>query len=246
MELSWSSFILEFINFLVLVWILKRFFYAPLQKAINHRQQVIQDSLDKAQAMHEEANTLQIKYENRLKDWEIEKEQKRKCAQMELDEWTATEHLRFEKILEKESAKKQARDRQAISVVITENTKKAMQTAGLFVSKFLKTFASPDLEIKMIDKVIEDLPHLSQEQKILLQDAAMGGFPMIINSAYSLNAQQKERLITEIHRLVDKKIPVTFNQDPQLLAGLHINMGALSIQANLQNELAFFMDNDHE
>lgn len=38
MELSWTTFSLELINFLILIWILKRFLYAPIQKTILERK----------------------------------------------------------------------------------------------------------------------------------------------------------------------------------------------------------------
>ena len=38
MTLSWPTFILEIVNFLVLVWILKRFLYQPILQAIEERK----------------------------------------------------------------------------------------------------------------------------------------------------------------------------------------------------------------
>ena len=38
MELSWPTFFLEIVNFLVLVWILKRFLYKPILQAIEQRK----------------------------------------------------------------------------------------------------------------------------------------------------------------------------------------------------------------
>ena len=40
-ELSWSTFILEVINFIVLVFILKHFFYKPVLTAIARRRESI-------------------------------------------------------------------------------------------------------------------------------------------------------------------------------------------------------------
>ena len=48
MQFSWATFFIEIVNFLILVWILKRLLYVPIKKAIKLRQQSIQESLDKA------------------------------------------------------------------------------------------------------------------------------------------------------------------------------------------------------
>ena len=51
MELSWSTFILEAINFLVLVWILKRFLYKPVLDVIERRKAGIEKIQADAKAL---------------------------------------------------------------------------------------------------------------------------------------------------------------------------------------------------
>ena len=48
MELSWSTFILEVINFIVLVFILKHFFYKPVLNAIARRRESIDKTMEDA------------------------------------------------------------------------------------------------------------------------------------------------------------------------------------------------------
>ena len=86
MELNWSTFLLEIINFLVLVWILKHFLYKPILDVIARRRAGIEDRLAKAQQLHDEADTLKAEYENRLVDWEHERQQARVTLAQELNE----------------------------------------------------------------------------------------------------------------------------------------------------------------
>ena len=58
MELSWPTFFLEIINFLVLVWILKRFLYKPVLEAVAHRKAVIDKTLADANAKEAGAQAL--------------------------------------------------------------------------------------------------------------------------------------------------------------------------------------------
>ena len=48
MEWNWSTFVLEMINFLVLVWILKHFFYRPVLGVIERRQKSIDQTVEAA------------------------------------------------------------------------------------------------------------------------------------------------------------------------------------------------------
>lgn len=38
MDFDWTTFILEIINFLILIWILKHFLYRPVLKVISERR----------------------------------------------------------------------------------------------------------------------------------------------------------------------------------------------------------------
>lgn len=77
MDLNWTTFFLEIINFLVLVWILKRFLYKPVLEAISQRKVVIDRTLADAKAKEARAQALGEQYQNRLSDWENEKEKLR-------------------------------------------------------------------------------------------------------------------------------------------------------------------------
>jgi F-type H+-transporting ATPase subunit b len=48
-ELDWMTFVLEVINFLVLIWILNRLLYRPLMNVIAQRKAAIQKTLADAE-----------------------------------------------------------------------------------------------------------------------------------------------------------------------------------------------------
>ena len=84
MEFSWVTFLLEAINFLVLVWLLKRLFYAPVKRTIAKRQAAIEQTLQDAKEARREADELKSRYDGRLRDWETEKLEKREELAKEL------------------------------------------------------------------------------------------------------------------------------------------------------------------
>ena len=73
MELDWTTFFLEILNFLVLVWLLKRFLYKPVLDAIAQRKLEIEKRAADSQAIRQEAAALRQQYERRIADWEQEK-----------------------------------------------------------------------------------------------------------------------------------------------------------------------------
>jgi F-type H+-transporting ATPase subunit b len=69
MNFDWTTFVLEVINFLILVWLLKRFLYRPVLDAVARRQSAVTATLADAATMRTEAQRLQTEYEGRQSDW---------------------------------------------------------------------------------------------------------------------------------------------------------------------------------
>ena len=58
MALDWMTFVLELINFLVLIWILNRFLYRPLMNVIAQRKAAIHKTLSDAEVTRSAAQAL--------------------------------------------------------------------------------------------------------------------------------------------------------------------------------------------
>ena len=245
MEFSWTSFILELINFLVLVWILKYFFYNPIQQVLSKRQQAVQDILDKAQNKYNTAFELEQQYENRLQIWEVEKEEKRKIMEQSLQEWKTKKQNQFKETLVKEKEKIQAQQKQVFSSIINQNAKEALLNASKFSAKFLSSFADAELEKKCIEQTLDELETLTTEKISMLQSAIRDQDSIIVKSAYPIADEQKNHLIEHLQHLFVNKTTLIFEQDPNLLAGLEIKIGSFSLKANLRDELAFFAEIKH-
>ena len=78
MQFDWTTFILEILNFLVLVWILQRFIYRPVLAMLDARQQRIKDETGRAEQLRSDAEALRQQYESRLADWSREQESGRR------------------------------------------------------------------------------------------------------------------------------------------------------------------------
>ena len=65
MNFDWTTFALEAINFLILVWLLKRFLYRPILDAVARRQAAVARTLADAEAARVDAARLREEYEGR-------------------------------------------------------------------------------------------------------------------------------------------------------------------------------------
>ena len=240
MELSWTTFILEAINFLVLAWLLKRLFYAPVKRAIAKRRTAVEKTLSDAESSRREARDLQSKYEGRLREWEMEKERQREEFRKELNEERARQLKLIESSLAMEREKVAVQEEKKVAERRVNEEREAMKQALEFTSRLLGELASPDLEGKIVDLVIkhissaraEDLPvsGLKSDHRAVIQ----------VRSAYSLGESQRDALSSALRCRFGNNVPIGFDVDQQLLAGLEIAMGSFVWRANLRDELEYF------
>ena len=243
MELDWTTFILELINFLVLIWILNRFLYRPVMNVIAQRKAAIQKTLSEAEAVRSDAKALQTQYENRLTQWEQEREKARAQLRDEIsaERVRLLEDLRTE--LDQERKKDAAVEQRRMKDFRVEAETTAILQGGMFASRLLSRLGGPELERKIIDLVIQDLSQLSDDQVQGIRSApATARLLMQITSAYPLDKAQREVLSQACRTLAGREVTCEFLEDKNLVAGLRITVGSLVFRANLQDELSFFAE----
>ena len=250
MELNWSTFVLEIVNFLVLMWLLKRFFYRPLLEVIDQRQSHIKQQLTTAEQHEQDAKALQARYQQRLDDWEKEKQQAHQALLEALKQEREQRLQIMADEIEQLRQKAEAVNARQQQDLITQAEQRAYDQASAFATQILSRLASPELEAQIIALVLEDLDHLPQEQAQALQTACSDCPHAIeITTAYPLLADQKERLAARLRPWLGAQLNSErltrehgfhFKQSPELLAGLRICIGAWRLEASLADELRYF------
>ena len=243
MELNWSTFLLEIINFLVLVWILKRFLYKPVLNVIAQRQSGIDKALSDAKALHQEAEQLQQQYEGRIADWESERRQAREALAGELDAERARRMTEIQADLEQERERSRVAEarRQANETRMLEE--KAMSQAARFASRLLGLAAGPDLHQRLVEILTDELDALPAErlESVRSLNAKISG-DIVVTSPFPLSEDQRQRLEQVLKKTAGSEVPVRYATGEELLAGLRIVIGAWVLGANIQDELKGFAD----
>ena len=78
MQIDWTTFLLEIVNFLALVWILKRFLYKPVLDVLDARAARVRAETQQAERLRAEAEELKRQFDVRLAEWNREREDKRR------------------------------------------------------------------------------------------------------------------------------------------------------------------------
>jgi F-type H+-transporting ATPase subunit b len=243
MELDWTTFLLEIVNFLVLVWLLKRFLYRPVLDSIAQRKLDIEKRVADSQLIRKEAESLREQYERRIADWEQEKATARSRVLEEVGAERTRLMAGLRASLEQERAKSRALEQQRLNELSRQVEETALVQGAQFAAALLSRLATADLETQVVRVVLDDLRKLPEEQRQAMRAAAAeSAMSSTITSAYQLGPGDRQALAEAFASLVGCPVSCTWRQDPELKAGLHIRLGTWILSANLRDELKFFRE----
>ena len=242
MELNWTTFTLEIINFLALLWILKRFLYQPVRATLAQRRAGVERTLMQASAAQAEASTLKTQYAGRLADWEQEKAVARARFEAEL----ATERARQMEALSRDLAiereRSAAQDAHRQETLQREMAAQAITQARQFASVLLEKLAGAELEARLLDIFVEELTALPEARFEPLRAGLKGNEHGTVSSAYPLTEAQRQKLSTAIDARLGLHCPLDFVADEKLLAGVRLSLGAWQLDFSLAGELGVFAE----
>jgi F-type H+-transporting ATPase subunit b len=240
-DFDWSTFFLEIINFLILVWILKRFLYHPILGVVAKRRADIEKAMADAKRIEAEAGELKQQSQHELAQWEEEKD----AAKAQLREELAAERERL--MTELETAVAEERERRRVLDERHQRDFKrgveeqAIEQGAAFAARLLSRMATPELEARLYALLLEDLRGLRAEDKRAVADAAvMPGLQLKVQSAFALDAAKRAELAHALSEVAGKTLPVEYRENPELLAGFLVSIGPWILHANLRDELKFF------
>jgi F-type H+-transporting ATPase subunit b len=243
LELSWSTFLLEIINFLVLAWILKRFLYRPVLDVIARRRAGIAKTLSDAEARHDEAQVLREQYEQRLTRWEDERRQGRAELQHEIEEERARRMEELQDLLVTERKKAQVIEQRELAEALRRNEATALAHGARFASRLLGYASGPELEARLLELLLDEIGTLSTERlEALRRGIGEPASDVVIATAFPLADVQRARLTEALTTALAMEVSPRYEEDSELLAGLSVSIGSWTLGANLRDELKGFAE----
>lgn len=244
MELDWTTFVLEILNFLILVWLLSRFLYRPVLDIIEQRRIRIQQALEEAERTQAQTQTLKHQYENRLSDWEQEKAEAHQQLMLTLraERQQALEQL--QQVLAQEQEKVRILNERQEQEARQAAERISLTQGAAFSAKLLSQLACPQLEERIVELVLASLAQLPADQIEHLRQTGQTE-QIEISSAYPLDEDRRQRLRAALTQLLAQACSPRFQQRPDLLAGLRIAIGPWRLDANLHDELKLFAEVGH-
>ncbi len=223
MHINWFTVIAQLVNFVLLVWLMKRFLYAPILDAIDKREKKIKAQLADAKAQKADAKKEQDDFSAKNADFD----QHKKAL---MDAATADVQAERQKLLDAARTDaetlrtKQAKSLQEMQVSMqTDVAKKTQQAVFSITQKALADLASVSLESQSVAVFIERLGHLkADEKKAIVAAFQADKKPVQVQSAFALSASQQTHITAALTKLLGSAADCAFTTDPALISGISL------------------------
>ena len=239
MLIDWFTVAAQALNFLILVWLLKRFLYKPILNAIDAREKRIATELADADAKKAEAR--QERDEFIRKNKEFDKQRTALLTKAE-DEATA-ERQRLLTKARKESDTLRAKWQEALRNehrrLSEELTRRTREEVFAIARKTLTDLATTSLEEQMTDAFILRLGELSPGQRVELKSAfAAASTPAIVRSTFRLPTPQRRAIEGVLKDVLAIETQVQFETAPDLVSGIELTANGHKVGWSIGHYLA--------
>jgi F-type H+-transporting ATPase subunit b len=223
MLIDWFTVIAQAVNFLVLVWLLKRFLYQPILNALDAREKRIAAEL--ADADRKEAEAIAERDEYKRKNEEFDAQ--RAALLSKATDEAGTERQRL-----LDAARKDAdslRDKQQESMRseyqhLTEELARRTQAEVFAIArKALADLAGENLEERMTGVFVQHLRELNSDEKGRLAAMFKSPYqPALVRSAFELAPQQRTAIESAIKETLAATATARFEVVPNLVCGIEL------------------------
>lgn len=219
MQIDWLTVTAQMVNFLILVWLLKRLLYRPVLDAMDRRERGIAGQLEQAGQREHEADARVHLYEDKERTLEREREHRIAHAHEEaeherrrlLDEARHDIDRQREKWRE-ELWHEQEDFREALRRGLAESALRIAQNA-------LADLADAGLERQVLATFVRRLQALPEAQR---QELAEASARLRVTTSFDLDEKAREQLEAVLHEAIGAGLSIEFHRDPTLVCGIAV------------------------
>jgi F-type H+-transporting ATPase subunit b len=239
MIIDWFTVGAQTLNFLVLMWLLKRFLYKPILHAIEEREKRIATELANADKQKAEAQKERNEFQQKNEEFD---RQRAALLNKATDEVKAERQRLLDEAREAADALSAKRLealrneehnlRQAIS-------RRTQQEVFAIARKALTDLATTSLEERLVEAFTRRLRELDDQTKESLAKALKtGSNPAFVRSAYDLPVEQQEAIQNALNETFSAEIPVLFETAPDLICGIELTTNGQKVAWSIADYLS--------
>jgi F-type H+-transporting ATPase subunit b len=238
MLIDWFTVGAQALNFLILVWLMKRFLYKPILHAIDEREKRIAAEL--ADADKKKAASQKESDEFKRKNEEFD-QQRAALLSKATDEVKVERQKLFDEArkaadaLSAQQSKMLRDDAHNLNQAISRRTQ---QEVFSIARKALLDLAGTSLEERMTEVFTHRLGELTNEAKEGLGKALKSlSDPVLVRSAFELPSEQRATIQKTLNETFSAEIRIRFETSPDLISGIELTANGQKVAWSIADYL---------
>ena len=238
MKINWFTVIAQVINFLILVWLLKKFLYKPILNAVNQREKKITDQIKDADDKKAAAQKEQDDFKKKNDDFDQQKKAlmdkavaDAKTEKQKLIDGAKAEASTLRATMENAAKEKQESDN-------VTKAEKTQQQVFAITRKALADIASISLEEQSANTFIKHLKESNDEEKKQFIDAFKSNSnAILVRSAFELAAKQQGEINDAVNVILSADTHLQFKTTPEIISGIELSTNGYKLTWSLSEYL---------
>lgn len=240
MLIDWFTVGAQVVNFLILVYLLKRFLYRPILHAIDAREAHIATMLEDASDKQQQANAERDDLTQKNKAFEQEKERR-------LAEVANAAEQEENRLLAKAKQRAEAMSQKYQHSLVTDakNFSKTLRlrasTEIFSISRtVLKQIANVHLEAEVVELFLQQLNELNESSKTAFMTALASLYesnPLVVSSAFELSKTQRHTICKALSKYSETEIDIRFEANDKLISGIELVANGQKVKWSIDDYL---------
>ena len=238
MLIDWFTVGAQALNFVILVWLLKRFLYKPIIHAVDAREKRIAKERADADATKVEAGKERDEFQKKNEAFD----QQRAALLSKATEEAKSERQRLigeaRKAADALTAKRLEalqNDARSLNKAITS---RAQQEVFAIARQALKDLAASSLEERMSEVFTRRLREIKGKPKSVLAEAIKtASEPALVRTAFDMPKAQHAAIQDALNETFSADIPLRFETSPELISGIEFTVGGQKLAWSIADYL---------
>jgi len=239
MLFDWFTVLAQVFNFLLLVWLLRRFLYRPVLNAIDEREKRISRELSEAETKKSEALKASREYQSKNDEFEA---QRAKLWSQALEDANNERRRILEETLKEAtilSSKRQQVLKNEEHQLLHEIKQRTQQEVFAISRKTIKDLAGANLEEKVGDVFIRRLREMDPPTRDRLSGAFQAAPDQaVIRSVFDLPERTRAQIKSALEETFSMSIKVNYETAPELIGGIELSINGQKLGWNISEYLA--------
>ncbi|NJN82274.1 MAG: hypothetical protein HC802_08340 [Caldilineaceae bacterium] len=241
MQIDWFTYFAQLVNFLILVWLLRRYLYRPVLQAMQTRESDLAARFQSAAQQTEQAEQERARF--LAQQDELERARERLVAEAEAEAEARRKRMIGE--AREEVEEMQGRWYAAVEhekeLFLLELRRRLGESAMYLTRRALSDLADEALEARIIDSFIRRLNAVDPETRGLAPSQGQTSL-VLIRTSFELAYQQRQQIVEALQQFFVsagemEEISVRFEREADLICGVELQVGARRLAWSLRDYL---------